>query len=268
LQRLAAEDARLRVVRHAANRGVGAARNSVLEHATGEFVAFFDDDDVSAPERLSEQHRRIVEYERATGAAAVVCHTATEHRYPDGGTVYSPALGADATPGPSGDEVARLILLGKPTSGSRGVCPTSSQMARRRVYDLVGGFDPELRRHEDTDFNLRLALRGGHFAGLSKALVVQTMTFTHDKAVSAERQSALRLIEKHRDLLQRWNWYDFSRLWCEMKFARFEGGVRVALPYLIRLALTSPSKTMRKLLWSLPNRKWYQRYKYSHESRA
>ncbi|HXV13088.1 MAG TPA: glycosyltransferase family 2 protein, partial [Candidatus Krumholzibacteria bacterium] len=131
VQRFAAGESRLRAFRHAANRGVGAARNSVLERAAGEFVAFFDDDDVSLPERLFAQHRRIVEYERATGAPAVVCHTATEQRYPDGTTVYSPALGADATPGPSGDEVARLILLGQPTSGNRGVCPTSSQMARR-----------------------------------------------------------------------------------------------------------------------------------------
>ncbi|MCI0452781.1 MAG: glycosyltransferase family 2 protein [Candidatus Latescibacteria bacterium] len=268
VQRLASEDARVHAFRQAANRGVGATRNSVLAHASGDFVAFFDDDDVSAPERLSEQHRRIVAYERATSASAVACYSATEQRYPDGTTVYSPALGADATPGPSGDEVARLILLGKPTSGSRGVCPTSSLLARRRVYDLVGGFDSELRRHEDTDFNLRLALRGGHFAGVSNALVIQSMTFTSDKAVSAERQSALRLIEKHRDVLQRWKWYDFSRLWTEMKFARFEGGVRVALPYLIRLALTSPAKTARKVMWSLPNRKTYQRYKYSHESRV
>ncbi len=268
LQRLAAADPRLHIVRHTVNRGVGATRNSVLAHATGEFVAFFDDDDVSSPARVSEQHRRIVEYERATGATTVVCYTATEQRYPDGTTVYSPCLGSDTTPGPAGDDVARLILLGKPTSGNRGVCPTSSQMARRRVYNLVGGFDDELRRHEDTDFNIRLALAGAHFAGVSSALVVQTMTFTRDKALSAERQSALRVIEKHRDLLQQWKWYDFTRLWCEMKFARFEGGARVALPYLVRLAFTSPTKTVRKVVWSLPNRKSYQRYKYSHESRT
>jgi GT2 family glycosyltransferase len=182
--------------------------------------------------------------------------------------VYSATLGADATPAPSGDDVARLILLGKPAAGSRGVCPTSSLMARRSVYDLVGGFDERLRRHEDTDFNLRLALRGAHFAGISKALVRQTMTFTHDKALSAERQSALQFIEKHRDVLQEWSWYDFSRLWCEMKFARFEGGTRVALPILIRLFATSPTKTVRKIVWSLPNQKSYRRYQYSDDSRA
>lgn len=263
LERLAAVDERMHIVRHPANRGVGAARNTVLEHATGAFVAFFDDDDVSRPERLAEQHRRIVEYERATGSNIVLCYTASMDEYP-GRATYSPPLGADATPAPAGDDVARLILLGKPTAGGRGVCPTSTQMARRRVYEIVGGFDENLRRQEDTDLNLRLALHGAHFAGLADPLVVRTMTATQDKSVRLERDSALQLIEKHRDVLERWRWYEFVRLWCEMKFARLDGGPASALPHLLRLFVTSPLKTMRKIAWTLPNRTRYAKYRHAH----
>ncbi len=266
LQRLASGDARMRIVRHPENRGVGAARNTLLEHATGAFVAFFDDDDVSRPERLAEQHRRIVEYERSTGATLVACYTATEHRYPDGSVDYSPALGMDATPAPAGQDVARLILLGKPAPGGAGLAPTASLMARRRVFDAAGGFDAGLRRHEDTDFNLRLALRGAHFAGLATPLVLQTMTFTPDKRVAAERESALAFIEKHREVLERWRWYDFARLWCEMKFAWFDGGLVRALPYATRIAVTAPLKTARKVAWAFPNRKRYRRYADSGRS--
>jgi glycosyltransferase involved in cell wall biosynthesis len=264
LERLAAADDRMRIVRHTRNRGVGAARNTVLEHATGAFVAFFDDDDVSRPERLTKQHRRIVEYERATGSPIVLCYTASEDEYPGGSTDYSAPLGADATPAPSGDDVARLILLGKPTAGGRGVCPTSTQMARRSVYEIVGGFDENLRRHEDTDLNLRLALRGAHFAGLASPLVIRTMTATTDKSVHWERESALQLIEKHRDLLERWNWYQFVRRWNEMKFARLDGGRASALPLALRLFFASPLKTARKVAWTLPNRTRYAKYRYSH----
>lgn len=263
LERLANDDRRVRIVRHRQNHGVGRARNTILEHARGAFVAFFDDDDVSSPDRLAAQHRRIVAYEQATGAALAACYTATTQRYPDGTTVYAPALGMDATPAPSGQEVARLILLGKPPRTGAGLAPTCSLMARREVYDAVGGFDANLRRHEDTDFNLRLALRGAHFPGLAAALVTQSMTFTADKRLAAERRSALDLIEKHRATLERWHWYEFSRLWCEMKFAWFDGGVARALPWAARMAVTAPLKTARKLTWSLPNRKHYRRYDHT-----
>ncbi|MDH3199067.1 MAG: glycosyltransferase [Candidatus Krumholzibacteria bacterium] len=268
LERLASADGRMRIIRHSVNCGVGAARNTVLQHASGAFVAFFDDDDVSRPQRLAVQHRRIVDYERATGAKSVLGYTATAQLYPNGAGVYSPCLGADATPAPSGQDVARLILLGKPAGGGRGVCPTSSLMARREVLGSVGGFDEDLRRHEDTDLNLRLALQGAHFAGLSDPLVKQTMTFTRDKTVLAERQSAFHLLEKHEEVLRRWQWYEFSYLWCEMKFAWLEGGLKTALPIAARMFLASPGKMARKALWALPNRKHYRRHKYSSDERA
>ncbi len=264
IETLSAKDARIRPVRHAANRGVGAARNSILEHATGEFVAFFDDDDTSAPERIALQHTRIVEYERATNARLVLCFSGSTDEYPDGARQYSPCLGMDATPAPSGDEVARLILLGQPASGSRGVCPTATLMARRTVFQAGEGFDPMLRRHEDTDFNLRAALQGAHFAGMSSPLVTRTVTGTSDKTIAHERRHALELIDKHREVLERWGWYDFARSWCDVKFARLEGGTTRALPLLMRLGLRWPLKTARKVAWSLPNRSRYARYRHAH----
>ena len=265
LQRLASEDDRLRVFRHPVNKGVGAARNSVLENARGAFLAFFDDDDLSRPERLVDQHRRITEYEGATGSETVVCHTATDQVDPGGETRYSPTLGMDATPAPRGDGVARLILLGAPVDGGAGACPTCSQMARREVYDRVGGFDADFRRHEDTEFNLRLALAGAHFAGLSKPLVVQTMTFTRDKSVAEERRCAVQFIEKHREVLERWKWYDFSRQWTKVKYSMLDGGWASALPDLVGLFFTSPVKLARKAAWALPNRKSHKRFSYPIE---
>ena len=62
-------DARVRVVRAAAARTAGAARNAGLAVATGEWITFLDDDDEYAPDKLALQLALAL----ATGALLVLC---------------------------------------------------------------------------------------------------------------------------------------------------------------------------------------------------
>jgi glycosyltransferase involved in cell wall biosynthesis len=47
------DDPRIRLVRREMNGGLPAARNTGLQHASGRYVVFLDDDDLFTPERLS-----------------------------------------------------------------------------------------------------------------------------------------------------------------------------------------------------------------------
>lgn len=53
--RYAQQDSRIVVVRHTKNAGVAAARNTALDRATGEYVAFLDSDDLWLPDKLEKQ---------------------------------------------------------------------------------------------------------------------------------------------------------------------------------------------------------------------
>ena len=45
-------DSRARLIKHVKNCGPAGARNTILDQACGEFIAFFDDDDESMPGRI------------------------------------------------------------------------------------------------------------------------------------------------------------------------------------------------------------------------
>ena len=52
LRRLMRQDPRIKLVHHEVNRGLGAARNTGLRHATGFYVKFVDGDDALVPESI------------------------------------------------------------------------------------------------------------------------------------------------------------------------------------------------------------------------
>jgi len=243
----------LRVYRNNQNEGVPVSRNRIIREAKGEFIALFDDDDVSAPERLTRQYERIVDYERdfAQGQP-VICHTARQQRYSDGSEGYEPTMGITlGRLAPHGPQVAERILLGRPLRDGIGSMATCSQMARRKVYQDLGLFDESLRRSDDTDLNIRLALAGGHFAGIAEPLVTQTLTLTTEK-LADERFYTLQYIAKYKSFLDQTGSYDFCRRWIDAKFNLLEKKRVKFLMKLLKLFICFPVATLKRLYWSLP----------------
>jgi glycosyltransferase involved in cell wall biosynthesis len=253
LERLAATHPQLKLLVQPRNAGVAAARNRIIAEARGAFIAFFDDDDASEPDRTSRQISRLLAQEAALGSTAlVVCHTARTQLYPDGTRRTEPALG-EGSQAPTGPAVARRVLIGAPLADAYGSCATCSQLARTATYRSLGGFDPALRRSEDLDFAIRLARAGGHFVGIAAPLVTQTMTNTSDKSLADEERWQLAVIDKHRDFFESDDAFHFCRDWVGLRYA-WIGGYRLRFATrLIGLAARRPWQTAQRLLLALPN---------------
>ena len=129
-----------------ANAGRGTARNVGFEHSIGEYVYFFDADDIMEPnaiERLSTWLDGHPACDVAFGDCLVFCGNPSTAIFRE----------------PMCDEAGTLLYrhLTRPF-----ILPITAMM-RRRVYERVGGMHPQLKSNEDWHFWLKVSVNGSVF---------------------------------------------------------------------------------------------------------
>lgn len=170
--------------RHSENKGVSAARNTGLAESTGELVAFLDDDDIWAPEKIEKQ---VSELEQSDGA----------------GAVYTGAKSVDATG--STITVQRPTRSGKLTKDllcDHGIWfPTL--LVERSVIEKAGEFREDMLMREDVEWIVRLS-QYTQFAVVPEPLLITLRGDDHDQKsddVEAKiRNGHSQLIEQYRKI--------------------------------------------------------------------
>ncbi|MFC5969862.1 glycosyltransferase family 2 protein [Halomarina salina] len=175
--------ARLEILRHDENRGANAARNTGIEAATGEFVAFLDDDDRWREEKLAAQ---VHAFETGGDAVGAVC-TGTEYDGPQGTVTKVPTADGD---------VAEDILMGAPFG------EFSALMVRRSVVEQAGLPDTEFPSWQDKEWYIRLSLHC-EFRSLPELLTLRDIEhadrISHDFETKRDVSYPL-FLARHRDL--------------------------------------------------------------------
>jgi glycosyltransferase involved in cell wall biosynthesis len=131
-------DERVRLLRHETNRGAAAARNTGIEAARGDWIAFLDSDDVWDKEKLAHQLSALIAApdDMPAGVTGYVIRD------------YRTGLVSTFHPEPAMAGLEPLVWG----------CPLgigSTLLARRAVFDRIGLLDPELPRLEDWEWLMR-----------------------------------------------------------------------------------------------------------------
>ena len=172
------KDPHVVLVRHERPLGPSGARNSGSARARGEWLAFVDDDDVWAPDKIARQ---------------VAAADATDRVWAYGGVVNIGAsmevVSGVQSPSP---EVVMAALPGyNPIPGG-----TSNAIVKRSAFAAVGRFDERLPPCEDWDLWARLASIGPPAADNGRPLVGYRLHAGNSSLDAARIVSAAHLLEQ------------------------------------------------------------------------
>jgi glycosyltransferase involved in cell wall biosynthesis len=130
-----------------ASRGIANAYNEGIARARGELVAFLSHDDLWLPGKLDVQVDYMARHPHLLYTVAMVEH------FLDGGSEPPPSFRRHLLDGPQPGVIMETLV------------------ARRRVFDLVGEFDPHYSVSEDTDWFARARDDGIPMALLPQVLL-------------------------------------------------------------------------------------------------
>ncbi|MEM3486633.1 MAG: glycosyltransferase [Candidatus Methanomethyliaceae archaeon] len=199
------QDERVMLLRHPNNRGICAARNTALAAASGEYIAFLDDDDIWEPTKLERQ----IELFRNNSNLGLI-HTCAIDIY-DNGMVLRRCSYYE------GNCYRKLLI--------RDGIIASSAIVPRYCFERVGYFDEDLRLYGDWDVWIKIAK--DYQIGLVKEPLVRTRiragSLQHSEVSRCEMYRK-RVLDKHWEEIERlglrnkayaWHYYSIGvqHLW-------------------------------------------------------
>ncbi len=170
-------------IEHEENRGLSAARNTGIERATGEYVAFLDDDDRWDETKIDRQVRCI---ESDDGIGLVTCLSVSVT--PDGEVIH---VERDAPGGDCSDSMLRKNLIGSP----------SRVLVRRVALEGVDGFDEQLPTKQDWDLYIRLC-QHWLVGAVDDHLCFRTSHESMSSSPEAVTRDYRAVLEKHESLIR------------------------------------------------------------------
>lgn len=156
----------VRLVRLTKNSGASVARQTGIDAASGEYLAFLDSDDFWLPCKIADQMAALAAH--GDELTAVTC----------GWVVIDPVRNTS---------YGRIPHAGREVADFASGCwfsPGSTAIVPRKAFDVVGAFDPELRRLEDLDWYLRFSLAGGQLLSVNQVgAVIGKSTYSNRQEV-------------------------------------------------------------------------------------
>jgi glycosyltransferase involved in cell wall biosynthesis len=184
-------DERIRLETHETNKGLSAARNTGIEMAEGEYIAFLDDDDRWHEEKLE---RQVAAFTRRNDVGLVSCCVASVS--PDNEILRTER---SKPTGDLSDEIFRKNIVGSP----------SRVIVSRECIEDIGTFDESLPTKQDWDLYIRIA-QDWRIETLQEALCYRTVHPSMSSDPSDTERDLMRIRERYEDTIRERGMWDTS----------------------------------------------------------
>jgi glycosyltransferase involved in cell wall biosynthesis len=167
--------------------GASSSRNVGAKVATGEYIAFLDDDDVWLPDKLLKQSELITQRSLDAVFSRILI------KYEDTDISYSTSA---SMPEDSLEAICMENFIGA----------TISSVIRRQLFIKVNGFDEEFPAREEYDLWIRLIQSGADIDVIEEPLCISFRSLNNRERISrniVNYENAIRILnQKHRDLIE------------------------------------------------------------------
>lgn len=182
----------VRYVRHATNQGLSGGRNTAIALASGEYIAFLDDDDSWKPQRIERQVEVVQSLSDSERERLGVVYCAVEAR--ENGQV------ASIIPPENSGNLRESIMREGPSTLQ------SSCLFSKQVLIDVGGYDESLVSSVDHDIWLSLAVNDYEARTVAEPLVVSYDTFADSMMTNTDNRitGVTQFVEKWRPTYVDW----------------------------------------------------------------
>lgn len=210
---------------HSKNKGAPSAYNTILENSSGKYISFFDDDDISHPDRIE---KTVLALELAD-SDKLVCYCDRFVYDNNSSNKKRIAKGLTRSPASSKDAMEHMLdtllyqydrsyyrknqirfyplkqhgLTG--SSAGSGIMTAPTKILKKLL------FDSKMYRFWDTELNLRMFQSGVSVINIDEPLMTQYVTSGVDKTSFIEKESVHHALTKHKEIYQSYGVY-YSRL--------------------------------------------------------
>ncbi|WP_064706201.1 glycosyltransferase family 2 protein [Rhizobium bangladeshense] len=181
------------------NSGVAYSRQRAIDLASGEFLAFLDDDDEALPDRLQIQYGKLVQAKAEMSNIPTLCFG---DRIVENGRCETRHVAGIGRSAPArGINIATFLLVGGKRPANWGAAGAGTLFAS--VSDLKSiGFDPQFSRAAEVDLLVRAAIAGYAFVSPEHfPVILQHVTHGREKSPFRRCKSRYQLLQKHRTFL-------------------------------------------------------------------
>ena len=269
---LSKKEISFRVIKHNFNLGVAQARNTLLKNARGEFLAFFDSDDYSLENRISEQLNHILLYEKKNNfkkskefTFSPICYCDREIIFKKSRKIYCKAINICKRDYKYKEQLIGSLLFCYPfpNLSQTGSTATCMLCARTEVLKMLRGFNPVLRRYEDLDLAIKAVINDIPLIKINKSLVIQYYRKSSYKL--NEHRYEIRLIYQYKKWLEKRGVYKFAFYFVQLKNNFLSLNSKKFIYYLFLIIFENPLLFVKKIISALNTFLFTLKIKYIKE---